>query len=186
MARNTSGALAGLSIAAALAVSNAQAATYTVYAINPVSSWLDTGIDANAGTTYDFTVINPSTTWSAGPTSSRTSTADGIDPATLINGTGPGSYGQWTMLGFTANYGALVGEDASHFFLIGTGPTVLSGLSGDVKVGYWDSYYGDNSGSQTLSISSVPEASTWAMMLAGFAGLGCAAWRRSRKSAALA
>ena len=59
------GALAGLSVAAFVA-SNAQAATYTVDAINPVASWLDTGIDANAGTTYDFTVINPSTTWSAG------------------------------------------------------------------------------------------------------------------------
>jgi len=186
MTRNALAALAGLSLAATVAVPNAQASTYTVYAINPVLSWLDTGIDAVAGTTYDFTVINPSTTWSAGATASRTSTADGIDPLTLVDGTGPGTYGQEAMLGFTANFGALVGEDASHFFLIGTGPTVLSGLSGDIKVGYWDSYYPDNSGSQTLSITTVPETSTWAMMLAGFAGLGYAAWCASRKSVALA
>jgi hypothetical protein len=56
------GALTGLSIVAALASSDAQATIYTVDAINPVSSWLDTGIDANPATTYDFTVIDPSTT----------------------------------------------------------------------------------------------------------------------------
>jgi hypothetical protein len=28
---------------------------------------------------------------------------------------------------------------------------------------------------------SVPELSTWAMMLAGFAGLGLAGWRRDRR-----
>jgi hypothetical protein len=33
---------------------------------------------------------------------------------------------------------------------------------------------------------AVPEASTWAMMLAGFAGLGFMGWRGSRKTAALA
>ena len=104
-------ALAGLSVVAALAGSDAHAATYTVDAINSISSWLDTGIDANPATTYDFTVIDPSTTWSAGATASRTSNANGIDPSTLINGTGPGDYGQATMLGFTFNFGALVGED---------------------------------------------------------------------------
>jgi hypothetical protein len=29
--------------------------------------------------------------------------------------------------------------------------------------------------------AAVPEASTWAMMLAGFAGLGAVTWRRTRK-----
>jgi hypothetical protein len=174
-------ALAGLSVATALAGSDAQAAIYTVDAINPVSSWLDTGIDANPATTYDFTVIDPSTTWSAGATASRTSNANGINPSTLIGGTGPGAYGQQTMLGHTFNFGALVGEDSSSFFLIGTGPTILSGLSGEIHVGYWDSNYPDNSGSQTLSITSVPEASTWAMLIAGFAGLAFACYRGSRK-----
>jgi hypothetical protein len=32
--------------------------------------------------------------------------------------------------------------------------------------------------------AAVPEASTWAMMLAGFAGLGFLGWRGSRKTAA--
>jgi hypothetical protein len=176
------GALSGLSVVAALASSDAQATIYTVDAINPVSSWLDTGIDANPATTYDFTVIDPSTTWSAGATASRTSNANGINPSTLINGTGPGTYGQETMLGYTFNFGALVGEDSSTFFLIGAGPTTLNGLSGEIHVGYWDSNYPDNSGSQTLSIAAVPETSTWAMLLAGLAGLAFAGYRGSRKS----
>jgi PEP-CTERM motif len=37
----------------------------------------------------------------------------------------------------------------------------------------------------TASTSPVPEPSTWAMMLIGFAGLGYAGHRASRKSAAL-
>jgi hypothetical protein len=38
----------------------------------------------------------------------------------------------------------------------------------------------------TLSTAAIPEPSTWAMMLLGFAGLGFAGYRASRKSAALA
>ena len=34
--------------------------------------------------------------------------------------------------------------------------------------------------------ATVPEPSTWAMMLLGFAGLGFAGYRKSRKAAALA
>ncbi|MGA2486872.1 MAG: hypothetical protein ABSF49_12910 [Roseiarcus sp.] len=32
----------------------------------------------------------------------------------------------------------------------------------------------------TLTVTAVPELSTWAMLLAGFAGLGFAGWRRGR------
>ena len=171
------GMLAGISIATILLGSAAQATTYTVEAIVDQPNWLDTGIDASASTTYDFSVVNPATIWSAGAETpySRDSTANGIDPS---------FYGLWTQGGATFNYGALVGEDATHYFLIGAGPTILSGLSGEVRVGYWDSNYGDNTGTQTLSITSAasaPEASTWAMLLAGFSGLGFAAFGRGRK-----
>jgi hypothetical protein len=67
--------------------------------------------------------------------------------------------------------------------LIGTGPAVLNGLSGDLKVGYWDTIYGDNTGFQTLSVSAVPEPSTWAMMILGFAGVGFMAYRRRKDKA---
>ncbi|MGC1416749.1 MAG: PEPxxWA-CTERM sorting domain-containing protein [Candidatus Acidiferrum sp.] len=36
----------------------------------------------------------------------------------------------------------------------------------------------------TVTITAVPEPATWAMMLAGFAGLGFAAYRRSRRNRA--
>ena len=36
------------------------------------------------------------------------------------------------------------------------------------------------------SITAVPEPSTWAMMLLGFAGLGYAGWRGSRKAGSVA
>lgn len=164
------GALAALLIAP---ISTAKATTVTVDALKDIPSWISTGITLNAGTTYNFSVINPSTIWSAGSDipSSRKSTADGIDPAL---------YGLFTFGDLTANFGTLVGLVGNHFFVIGTG-TSLSGLSGSLKVGYWDSFYGDNSGSQTLDIATaIPEASTWAMMLLGFAGVGFMGYRRSR------
>jgi hypothetical protein len=157
-------------------------ATVTVDAITPIGSWLDTGVDMSAGTTYTFDVNNPSTLWSAGAGSTRSSTANGINPI---------YFGTWTMDGYTFNYGALVGEvgpvpgggPGDTFFLIGTGPTTETGLSGEVYVGYWDSIYSDNSGTQSLSIS-VPEPAAWALMLVGFAGLGVALRTRRRLAAA--
>jgi PEP-CTERM motif len=39
--------------------------------------------------------------------------------------------------------------------------------------------------SGSLVSGAVPEPSTWAMMLLGFAGLGFVAYRRTKKSAAM-
>jgi len=39
--------------------------------------------------------------------------------------------------------------------------------------------------SGTLTVTAVPEPSTWAMMLAGFAGLGFAGYRATRRTTAL-
>jgi len=149
--------------------------TVTVDSLTPVESWQDTGVVLNAGQAYSFTVLDPSTIWSAGSDDpySRDSTANGINPVAS-------GYGEWTEDGFTANYGALVGEVGSTFFLIGTSLTT-AGLSGDLKVGYWDSYYPDNSGTQTLTISAVPEPSTWAMMVLGFASIGFVAYRKKNR-----
>ena len=47
-----------------------------------------------------------------------------------------------------------------------------------------DAYYDADVGLDHVSISSVPEASTWVMLLLGFAGLGFAARRRPSISAA--
>ncbi len=172
--------VSGLTLAMASLVSTAASAspvTVTVDALTSIGSWVDTGVTLSAGQTYNFSVVNPDTLWSAGSESpySRDSTANGIDPVAS-------GYGQWTEYGFTANYGALVGEVGSTYFLIGTS-LITSGLAGDLKVGYWDSYYGDNSGTQTLTISAVPESSTWAMMVLGFAGVGFLAYRRKNRHA---
>ena len=45
---------------------------------------------------------------------------------------------------------------------------------------------GEDSGSGTFHIANVPEPSTWAMMVLGFAGMGFIAYRRKSKSALLA
>jgi len=50
-----------------------------------------------------------------------------------------------------------------------------------------DSPYGDNTGGISLSVvSGVPETSTWAMMILGFAGVGFLAYRRKSKPALMA
>ena len=38
----------------------------------------------------------------------------------------------------------------------------------------------------TVTVSEAPEPSTWAMLLAGFAGLGCAGFRRARAARVIA
>ena len=49
------------------------------------------------------------------------------------------------------------------------------------KTGSFD--ISDGEFSYTLTISAVPEPSTWGLMLLGFAGLGLAGYRRSVKAA---
>ena len=176
-------AFAAILAAASFASVGAQATvlvTEIVLATTPFASWPNTGLDLNSTTTYGFTVLDPSTIWSAGSNSlySRESTASGIPPS--------GGYGALTMDGFTANYGALVGDAGGQLFVIGSGPTILKGLSGPLTVGSWDTFYPDNSGSQALRVGTIPEIATWAMMLAGFASLGFAGYRQSRTAGRIA
>ncbi len=73
------------------------------------------------------------------------------------------------------------------FLLTGTNDQSVHSLTGGYK--YYDFFYGNSpnaTGGDNVLLhtfaGSVPEPSTWAMMLLGFAGLGFAAFRRSRKS----
>jgi hypothetical protein len=67
-----------------------------------------------------------------------------------------------------------VADDAGALF--GSFGTVTNAT---IALGAADDEYVDNTGSFTVS-SSVPEPSTWAMMLPGFAGLSFAGFRRAR------
>jgi PEP-CTERM motif len=71
-------------------------------------------------------------------------------------------------------------DDFSPFFgdILYTG----SESSPTFKTGTFD--IGDGELGYTLTISAVPEPSTWGLMLLGFAGLGFAGYRRSVKAAA--
>jgi len=66
------------------------------------------------------------------------------------------------------------------------GPIAFT-LAGSTPVRFFtpDSYYADNFGGVSLDVSPVtsdiPEPSTWAMLLLGFAGLGFAGYRKARK-----
>jgi hypothetical protein len=53
----------------------------------------------------------------------------------------------------------------------------------------FNTLFGQNNGGimlDAVAVSAVPELSTWAMMLIGFAGVGFVAYRRSKKAAAAA
>jgi len=78
-------------------------------------------------------------------------------------------------------------------FFIGNGGLTLTAPSGDnvLYLGTVDAFggspngtgtYNDNTGGFTLTVSAVPEPSTWAMMILGFFGIGFLAYRRKSLS----
>jgi hypothetical protein len=84
--------------------------------------------------------------------------------------------------------GDMPAYNSSHVytFMLDTGLTP----PGKLHFGVSDGQYSDNCGEFTITVtqlaSAVPEPSTWAMMLLGFAGIGFAALRRKPRPAATA
>ena len=82
---------------------------------------------------------------------------------------------------------------AGSIFVPGNGPFHVSAPTGAVylQLGVNDDIFTDNSGSWSIQVdgstvtSAVPEPSTWAMMVLGFAGVGFMAYRRKRNGVAL-
>ena len=81
--------------------------------------------------------------------------------------------------GLSAPYGSLVGQIGNgSFFFIGTNYNGVAAASGTLSLYYFDSNYEDNTGSIVANVSAVPEPSTWAMLILGFAGVGFMGYRR--------
>jgi len=185
--------LAG-AMALAISATSVNAAVYNVDAFANSSS-SGTGLatlSLSAGEAYTVSV-NPGDLWNAGPLP-RWSNANGLtgdlfatgsDDSGQAAGTLIGqNFGLYTQANLTAPYGTLVGQIGSgDFFVIGTSYSGVASAPGTLNLYYWDSNNFDNTQYVTATVSAVPEPSTWALMLAGFAGLAFAVRRRTRRTA---
>jgi PEP-CTERM motif len=153
-----------------------------------------TGVFLTAG--QIFTVdVNPDDLWSAGDLP-RWSNADGLKVKLFATGSDESGksagtligdiFPLWSQDGLTTAFGTLVGKiGAGNFFAIGTHFSGPANATGELRLYYWDSNNGDNTQFVTAQISAVPEPSTWAMMILGFAGVSFLAYRRRNQAAAL-
>jgi PEP-CTERM motif len=105
-----------------------------------------------------------------------------IDPTNA----GPPIYLAALIGDFTNSAGVVIGTP----FAPGDGPFTISIPTGatELSLGINDDIYSDNSGALTIGVtgvSGVPEPSTWAMIILGFAGLGFVGHRKSRSATLL-
>jgi len=88
----------------------------------------------------------------------------------------------WSQGGLIAPYGALVGAwdtTPNNYFLIGTNfAGVATASTSNLKLYYFDSNFGDNTGSILVNVNAVPEPETYAMLLAGLGLIGFMSRRR--------
>ncbi len=115
-------------------------------------------------------------------------------PGSMKTTDGPFTVASYTGTTSMVLVGAWGGSDPSlAAFFIGAGPIVLRPPSGDdiLYLGFVDSFggspyagtYNDNTGDLDVSITSIPEPASWALMALGFVGLGFAGYRRTRAPA---
>jgi hypothetical protein len=145
---------------------------------NSTSAWIGPNNDAQVigpvgnydyQTTFNLTGLNPSTAQIIGQWSTDNQGSEillnGVDTLNAIN---IGQYTVWTS--FSIATGFVSGVNTLDFIVNNAGgPT---GLRVEMK--------------GTAAVASVPEPSTWAMMILGFAGVGFMAYRRKSKPALMA
>jgi hypothetical protein len=176
-------------VAAIIALGAAPAAAVVVTvnaAAHTTSSAGVATIAVVAGHGFEVTV-SPTDLWNAGPLP-RWSNANGLigdlfatgsDESGQAAGTLIGRYfDPWTFGGLTAPYGALVGRIGTEFRTMGTSFRGPAWATGTLSLFYWDGGGQDNSDFIRVSVTSVPEPASWAMLIAGFGLVGAAARRR--------
>ena len=180
--------------AVALALAGAAQAS-TVVNVDALSDAIGTPgatTTLTAGETFEITA-SPLDLWSAGA-DLRTSNANGLTgPIFAVagddSGKAPGTqigqdFGTWTdsASGSSFAFGELVGSiDGGSYFAVGTHYTGTTPTGGTLSLIYWDSFYGDNSGSIAATVSAVPEPGSLALMLAGLGIVGGLARRRASR-----
>jgi len=158
-------------------VASVQGASFTIDAINDTPT---PTVSLTAGQSFSVSVA-PGQIWNAGALP-RWSDANGLtqdlyatgsDASGQTAGTLIGeNYGLWSMDGFSAPYGALVGEiNGGPYFLVGTSFSGTASAAGTLGLMYWDSYYGDNTGSITANVSAPDGGLTIALLGGALVGL---------------
>jgi PEP-CTERM motif len=95
----------------------------------------------------------------------------------------PGGTGSDPALTGALGYGFFGPDRTYHlsFTVAAAGPSIAFGFFGNSDQGYPDEGFGIDNIKVTGVTAGVPEPSTWAMMLLGFAGLGFMARRRAKR-----
>ncbi len=165
--------------AAALAVICALPASAATVAYNVdarASTGIATDFTLDAGQTFSVNVIDSTDTWILGA-SPREFTAAGVE----VSGA---SYGTYTAMGSTFNFGTLVGQiGTGDFFAVGLGGTFTALTSGILSLRNWDSAYGDNADSIAVNVTAAVPVPAAGLMLLSALGLGGMAARKRRKTA---
>lgn len=137
-----------------------------------------------------FTVSSSLTDlWSAGALP-RWSNANGLTGPLLATGSDESgqaagiligsNFGLLNQHGITAPFGSLVGEIGGVYQFLGANFNGSAWASGNLNLFYWDSNSGDNTESIAFDVAAVPEPTTWALMMLGFALMGAAMRRRQQ------
>jgi hypothetical protein len=170
-------------LAASLVVGAANQASAALYEFAGSGTWSSFANDTTYSTdggSYSFVFNYESTT---GAATNFQYTLNGTTFSANLSGLEffPGSVGG----GFDVNF---ANGDALSFFdtLGGSTPDFTAGIipgafSTDIVI--FDGIAGNSVGTSDIVVTAVPEASTWAMMLLGFFGVGFMAYRNRAKSA---